>query len=871
MQVAEDDKARRGGLPLRWALCAALGTALVALLGAHAERRLPPPRRGPPHEFDAFRAHRHLANLTAIGPRVAGSYENEVVAVKWVVETLRQLAAEASPHNRLEIDVHTSSGAFPLTFMDGMNNVYRDVQSVVARASGVGGRRARTALLLNCHFDTVPDSPGASDDAAGCAVLLETLRALLAAARPLRHDVVCLLNGAEENILQASHGFVAGHRWARHVRAFVNLEACGAGGREVLFQAGPHDPWLLEVYAAAAPHPFASSLAQELFQSGLIPADTDFRIFRDFGGLSGVDLAWNSNGYVYHTHLDTADRVPLGALQRTGDNVLALVRGTYAPRGGAVRPAPAPPTAPLPAQGCWRARSWRRPRSARPARPSTSTCWGWRRWRCGPAPRCWRPARRWRSPRCGCTSAPRRRARGCTCGAASGRSWWAPRRARRRGAGGGAGRGRGAGRARALRRRAAGLLLAALAAGAAVRRGRAGRRLGGRGRRVGAARRARGGGARLVGGARARRRVGGGGCALALAACAWRGLRSGFVPLGWGALAALADVAASLGRASPPRRALLWALGAALPAAHTAYLALASLAMLVPIMGRIGTPPVPADVIMASLVALLTLATFGWMTPLVAAAQRPGRLAGPPAVLALATAALLLAGAAGPPYARDTPQRVLLFHTRRTDHTANGSRPDHFFWIPEIDGNTPRSLEGATPTPPEECARWLYCGAPYYLPVRSLVARGHRLAAAAAPLPRLHARLALRRLDATTQALSLRLRGPRHLVLVLAPAEGAVVSWSSLLERPLAGPRWRGRLTYFFALHRARSDPDWELELHIRHNLTREPASWVELSLAGHSLAGARALHPEHRRLLRALPPWTAPTGWGVDLHLYRL
>lgn len=42
-----------------------------------------------------------------------------------------------------------------------MNNVYRDVQSVVARVRGAGGRaRGRTALLLNCHFDTVPDSPG---------------------------------------------------------------------------------------------------------------------------------------------------------------------------------------------------------------------------------------------------------------------------------------------------------------------------------------------------------------------------------------------------------------------------------------------------------------------------------------------------------------------------------------------------------------------------------------------------------------------------------------------------------------------------------------------------------------------------------------
>lgn len=39
---------------------------------------------------------------------------------------------------------------------------------------------------------------------------------------------------------------------------------------------------------------------------------------------AGVDLAWSANGYVYHTPLDTADAVPDGALQRTGDNVLAL-------------------------------------------------------------------------------------------------------------------------------------------------------------------------------------------------------------------------------------------------------------------------------------------------------------------------------------------------------------------------------------------------------------------------------------------------------------------------------------------------------------------------------------------------------------------
>lgn len=135
----------------------------VSLIVIVLEKNLPEPRLIEseglyPGSFVAERARDHVVNLTSIGPRVAGSYENEVLAVKFLMSVIDRIVKEASENHKILVDVTRHSGAFPLTFLDGMTNVYRNVQNVIVK---VGPHRpSKNSLLLNCHFDTFMESPG---------------------------------------------------------------------------------------------------------------------------------------------------------------------------------------------------------------------------------------------------------------------------------------------------------------------------------------------------------------------------------------------------------------------------------------------------------------------------------------------------------------------------------------------------------------------------------------------------------------------------------------------------------------------------------------------------------------------------------------
>jgi Zn-dependent M28 family amino/carboxypeptidase len=90
----------------------------------------------------------------------------------------------------------------------------------------LGSQRGPSCFILGAHFDAVPGTPGADDNASGVAVLLEAAR-LLARAR-LRSSVLCCAFNLEELNMVGSTHFAGKLKAAgANVTGMVSLEMVG--------------------------------------------------------------------------------------------------------------------------------------------------------------------------------------------------------------------------------------------------------------------------------------------------------------------------------------------------------------------------------------------------------------------------------------------------------------------------------------------------------------------------------------------------------------------------------------------------------------------------------------------------------------------
>ena len=316
---------------MRWALF--LGSLAVALLIGVWALQVPGPKgtATPAVDFSAARA---MSDVRAIAarPHPVGSADHARVQ-QYLFGRMTALglnpALQAGALSPESVNRLTQWGGDPAAAGNQAVNIVGVLPGRDPNAA---------AVLIMAHYDSAWDSPGAADDGAGVAAILEAVRALKARG-PAERSLVVLLTDSEELNLDGARIFFSEHPVRDRVGAVVNLEARGGGGRAFMFETGRGNEETVRLFARAARKadggPSSSSLAVFVYEN--MPNGTDFTISKN-RGVGGVNFAFIGRPSQYHSPTATPDNLDQGALQHIGSQALeatdALIRAEALPVAG---------------------------------------------------------------------------------------------------------------------------------------------------------------------------------------------------------------------------------------------------------------------------------------------------------------------------------------------------------------------------------------------------------------------------------------------------------------------------------------------------------------------------------------------------------
>ncbi len=257
---------------------------------------------------DRFSAERALTRLSDWlkddEPHPSQSALNKTIKAK-ILRELNDLGYQTEVQSALSCTLH-----YP-----GCTNI----ENILTRLKGSG---AGKAILLTAHYDSVPAGPGAADDGAGAAAIVE-IADMLKAAPQFKNDIIILITDGEEGGLRGAAAFAKHHTWMKDVGLVVNLEARGASGPSTMFETNEGNLTLIRAFAKTNPRPVANSLSYEIYKR--LPNDTDYSIYKP-SGVQGLNFAFTGNVFLYHSGRDTVANLDKKSLQHHGQNAWAALK-----------------------------------------------------------------------------------------------------------------------------------------------------------------------------------------------------------------------------------------------------------------------------------------------------------------------------------------------------------------------------------------------------------------------------------------------------------------------------------------------------------------------------------------------------------------
>ncbi|MBV8681297.1 MAG: M20/M25/M40 family metallo-hydrolase [Caulobacteraceae bacterium] len=287
--------------------------ALASLLAAafllfYVGARTPQPRSDGPASRN-FCARCALAEIAAIAPRPhpVGSPANAAVR-DYLFARMKLLGL--SPR------IQSADSRQVMNFGKDAWIAVAPVQNLVGVLPGRDPSLPAPALMA--HYDSVPGSPGAADDATSVATILDIVRALRVRGAPERDVIVVITDGEEPGLLGA-RAFFDHDPAASHVGFVMNLEARGGGGRTSMFETGANDGAAIGLFQRTAVAPYSNSIFPFLYR--YLPNNTDFTIAKK-RGLPGFNFAFIGRQFDYHSPSSTVAALDAGAVQHMGETTL---------------------------------------------------------------------------------------------------------------------------------------------------------------------------------------------------------------------------------------------------------------------------------------------------------------------------------------------------------------------------------------------------------------------------------------------------------------------------------------------------------------------------------------------------------------------
>lgn len=179
-----------------------------------------------------------------------------------------------------------------------------EVHNLLAEIKG----ETEDAVLVVAHYDSVPCSKGAGDNAIAVSNLIQIASELNQEGHS-KNTILFLFTDGEEIALLGAKGFLKENFSQYQIKSVINLEGRGNSGIPLMFQCTSGSGKLVKKYTDRLPFAVCSSIFADIYQ--YLTFNSDFTVFKDSVSL-GLNFAFIEGLGAYHGVQDTSENLDSG-------------------------------------------------------------------------------------------------------------------------------------------------------------------------------------------------------------------------------------------------------------------------------------------------------------------------------------------------------------------------------------------------------------------------------------------------------------------------------------------------------------------------------------------------------------------------------